>query len=55
MRMIELRDRFRLALKAQLELRARGQLGGQDLDGHGALEAGITGTVDLAHSARPER
>jgi hypothetical protein len=44
-------DRARLALEALAPLAMGGDLGGQDLDGDGAIEAGIARAPDLAHAA----
>ena len=44
----------RLALEPLLEIRVGGDMLGQDLDGDGAGQAGVGGSVDLAHAARAE-
>ena len=46
--MAEPRDRLRLSLEPLLEIRVIGHMLGQDLDGDGAVQAGVTGFVDLA-------
>ncbi len=51
MRMVELRDRLGLALEAGLALRTLGQVLGEDLDGHRAVESSVLGLIDLAHTA----
>ena len=48
-------DGLRLALEARERVGARAQLRGQDLDGDVAIELGVAGAIDLAHSACPER
>ena len=53
-RMVELRDRPRLALEALAELRIGRERVGQDLDRDGAIEARVAGPVDLAHAAGAE-
>src|SRR5215471_256628 len=50
-RMIEARDRFRLALEPLLEIEVARDVIGQDFDRDGALEARVACTVDLAHAA----
>ena len=52
---IERADRARLLLEAAEAIRVRGKRGGQHLDRHLAAEARVTGAVDLAHAARPDR
>ena len=44
-------DHLRLALEALLDLREDGQVLGQHLDGHRAVQAGVLGPIDLAHAA----
>jgi len=46
--------RLRLALEAGAAFRICADVMGQDLDGDGAVEAGITGLLDLAHAARTD-
>ena len=48
-RMVQRRQRLRLALEAPQQLVGVGQLLGQDLDRYLALEARVPGAVDLAH------
>ena len=47
-------DALRLALEARLELGVGGEVRGEELQGHVAIEAGVPGLVDLAHAAGPE-
>jgi hypothetical protein len=46
-RMIQLRYGFGFALEAGLALGAFGEVLGEDLDGYGAVEAGVVGFVDF--------
>ncbi len=50
-RMVELRNRLRLAFEACLAFGALGEMLGEDLDGDGPVEAGVVGFVNLAHSS----
>jgi hypothetical protein len=50
-RVRELGDGAGFALEAGADLGIRGEVGGEDLDGDRAAEAGIARLVDLAHSA----
>ncbi len=50
-RMVQAGDRLGLALEPLLQIRVRGDLLRQALDGDGAVEAGVAGFVDLAHAA----
>ncbi len=52
--MAQRRDRAGLALEPLLQIRIRGDMLGQHLDGDGAVEAGVGGFVHLAHAARAE-
>ena len=54
-RMGQLRDDARLAIQPLLVFGRVGQVGGQHLDGHGAIEAAVGGFVDLAHAAGPDQ
>ena len=54
-RMVQPRDRARLAVEALAQLRARGEMRGQDLDGDVAVETRVAGAIDLAHAAGAER
>ena len=54
-RVVELRDRFRLALETDLEVGVLRQLRGKHLYRHGAAEAGVTRFPHLAHPARADR
>jgi hypothetical protein len=47
--MRELRDRVCLALEACASVGIAGDVRREDLDGDGAIEAGVFGAVDLAH------
>ena len=53
--MVELGNRLGLTLEALLSLRAQSELLTEDFDGHGAVEAGVPGLVDLAHTPRTDR
>ena len=48
-------DGSRLACEPPLQIGVRGDMLGQHLDRDSAVEAGVTGLVDLAHAARTER
>ncbi len=50
-RVIEARDRLCLALEALAERRIRCDVWREDLDGDGATEPGIPGSIDLPHPA----
>ncbi len=47
-------DALRLAVESRAELGVHGELRGKELQGHVALETGVTGTIDLAHAARAQ-
>ena len=49
--MVELGEKLRLALEARQTLRVGGEGGGEDLDGHLAVELRVGGAVHLAHAA----
>ena len=51
---VQARDGLRLALEPLLEIGVTGDVLGQDLDGDGAVQAGVAGFVDLTHAARAE-
>jgi hypothetical protein len=51
----ELRDRTGFAIEPVTELRIRRKSFGQDLDGDDAIEAAISCSIHLSHSARPKR
>ena len=53
-RMIERRDRARLALEALAQLRIRRERRRQDLDRHRAIEPRIARPIDLAHATRAD-
>lgn len=53
-RVVELRERFRLSLEALPPLGARGEVLDQDLDGDRAIETGVAGLVDFPHPARSD-
>ena len=48
--MVELRDRFGLALEALLTLGALGEMLGEDFDGDDAIQPRVFGFVDFAHT-----
>ena len=50
-RMVQRRNRSRLALHALFQFGRRRKMRGQNFDGYGAIEAGVEGTVDLSHAA----
>jgi hypothetical protein len=50
-RMIERRERLRLALEPRQPFRIVGKDIRQDLDGDVAIESSVAGTIDLAHAA----
>ncbi len=54
-RMIERRDRARLAFEAVAQLRVGGQGRRQDLDGHAAIKPRVARPVDFAHAPCAER
>ena len=53
--MVQRRRGPRLLRKTLQAVRVAGKRCGQDLDGDGAVEAGVMGAVDLAHSACADR
>ena len=53
-RMIERRDRARLALEAVAKLRVGRERRGEDLDRDGAIEPRVARAIDLAHAARAD-
>ncbi len=53
-RMLERGNGFGLALHALPQFRIRGKMRRQNLDGNGAVEAGVLGTIDFSHAARAE-
>ena len=53
-RMAQGGDRLGLALEPLFQIGIRRDMLGKHLDGDGAVEAGVTGLVDLAHAARAE-
>ncbi len=52
MRVVQAGDGLRLALEPLLEIRVRGDVLGEHLDGDGAVQPGVTGFVDLTHASR---
>jgi hypothetical protein len=50
-RVTESGDGFGLALEADAQLLVACEIAGQNLDGHGAVEANVTGPPHLAHAA----
>ena len=53
--MIQAGDGPRLALEALLQIRVGGEVLGQHLDGHGALQPRVARAIDFAHPARARR
>jgi len=53
-RMVQPRDGPRLPVQPLTPVLFSGKFGGKDLDGDGALEPGVPGFVDLAHSTCPD-
>src|SRR5450631_1817273 len=49
--MVQRRNHPRFAIETVLGLRVVGKMGRQNLDGNGAVKAGVAGTVDFSHSA----
>ncbi len=54
-RVVELGNRARFTIEALAETRVGGERVRQDLDRDGAVETGIAGLVDLAHTAGTDR
>src|SRR5438270_3393951 len=54
-RVLERRNSSSLALHPLLQFRVRGKMGGQNLDGNGAVKTRIPGAIHLAHTARTQR
>ena len=54
-RVIQRRDGTGFALEAVLKFGTGGKMRGENLDGDGAVEAGVIGAVDFAHAAGAER
>ena len=54
-RIVQRRDDAGFLLEALARFRIGRQRAGQDLDGHRAIQPGVTGAVDLAHAARADR
>jgi hypothetical protein len=50
----ELRDRLRLPIETLTELVVVREVARQDLQRDDAVEAGVSGSIDLAHAARAE-
>ena len=48
-RMIQTGDRSGLPFESLLEIGVVGQMGRQNLDGHGAVEAGVLGFINFTH------
>ena len=51
MRVVQAGDRLGLALEPLLQIRITGDMLRQHLDGDGAVQAGVSGSIDLAHAA----
>ena len=54
-RMIQAGDGARFAIEALAQVRAIGQVRGQDFDRDGAVEPRVASFIDLAHAARADR
>ncbi len=54
-RMVQLGNSFSLELEASLPFGAFGEVLGKNFDGYRAVEAGVGGFVDFAHSAGTDR
>jgi len=54
-RMVEAGDGTSFALESFAQLGPVGQMIRQDLDGHGAVEAGVACAIDFAHPSRAQR
>ena len=54
MRVVQAGDGLRLALEPLLEVGVGGDVLGEDLDGDGAVQAGVAGFVHLTHPARAD-
>ena len=52
--MAEGRDGLRFTLEPLFEIRISGDVLGQDFDGNGAIQAGVTGFVNFPHSSSPK-
>ncbi len=52
--MLKCGNGFGLALHALFQFRVGGKMGRQDLDGNGAIEAGVLGAIDFSHTARAQ-
>ncbi len=53
-RMVQAGDRLCFALEALAQFSAVGEMSGKNLNGDNSIEAGITGFINLAHSARTD-
>ncbi len=53
MRVVQAGDRLRFAFEAAPAFRIGGQMLGQHLNGHSAIQAGVARLVNLTHSACP--
>jgi hypothetical protein len=54
-RMVQAGDRLGLALEPPLQVGIGRDVCGEDFDGDGAVQAGIAGFVDFAHSSCADR
>ena len=54
MRMVQTGDRLCFALESLAQFSSVCKMSRKDLDGNDSIEAGITGFVNLAHSARTD-
>jgi|HubBroStandDraft_5_1064220.scaffolds.fasta_scaffold41380_2 hypothetical protein len=52
--MLKCGNGFSFALHALFQFRVGGKMRRQDLDGNGALEAGVLGAIDFSHTARAQ-
>ena len=50
-RVVQAGDGLRLALEPLLEIRVRGDMLGEDLDGDRAVQASVAGLIDFTHAA----
>src|SRR5258708_16504932 len=53
--MLQCGDGFGLLHKAAMEVGTGREMGGENLDGYGALESGVARAIDLAHATRAEQ
>ena len=53
-RVVQAGDGLRLTLEPLLQIGIGGDMLGEDFNGHGAVQAGVAGFVDLAHAPRAD-